>query len=284
MEPSGRAAIECLLAEDDPAEVQHVRDALPAMPLPVHLHMAEDGEQAAAFLQRHGAYASAPRPDLVILDASLPKRGGEDVLTSLTGNPILQTVPVFVALEFAGEREHVRRQGLPPAHYLLKPLVARQLLQALCHESLRDRSKEIFETTRETIAYAQATREWARQVRQEAQEFRQYRRAWAERKAAQQALPPQASTVAADGFLRMADVMRDELQNFFTVLHRGKDTDALRRATEGLQQVLSRYEPLVSNSEQRNSLPVEQRWGFLLLLSNVQSARAALKALAAPPK
>jgi hypothetical protein len=82
-------------------------------------------------------------------------------------------------------------------------------------------------------------------------------------------------------FLRMADVMRDELQNFFTAMRRGQDKADLLRAAGRLELALSRCEASVSDPERRSSLSVEQRWGFLLLFSSVQSAREALKALTA---
>jgi CheY-like chemotaxis protein len=293
MEPHGRAAIECLLAEDDPAEVRLVRDALPAVPLPIHLNVVDDGDQALAFLRQHGVYVGAPRPDLVILDVNLPTGGGDGVLAGLTGDSALQAIPVFVALEFAGERVRVQQQGLQRAHYLLKPLTARQLLCAFGHRSMRDRANETIEAAQAAITRAHVLIDWARKVQQESQEFRQYRRAWAERKAEQHSRPrsdfpplpissraqesPVPSPLAVVDFLVMAEFMREELQKFFSVARKGQDHDAIVLATEQLQHALSRCEPLVSNPEQRNSLPLEQCWGFLLLLSSVQSAREALK-------
>jgi CheY-like chemotaxis protein len=293
MEPPSGAAIECLLAEDNAVEVQRVWEALPAVPVPLHLHVVDDGEQALTFLQQHGVYAAAPRPDLVFLDLSLPKRRGEDVLAVLQGDPILQTIPVFVALESVGERVVVQRQGLHPVHYLLKPLIARQLLRALRHGSMRGRVNDTLEAVRKTTARAHAAVDRTRQLLQEAEEFRQYRRAVAERQAEQGlhsqsdllSLPisarssgtPQPWLLSEVDFLRWADYMREELHQFFLVVRRRQANDALLHAAEQLQDALNRCEPLVSEPHQREGLPMEQRWGFLLLLSCVESAREALK-------
>jgi hypothetical protein len=78
-------------------------------------------------------------------------------------------------------------------------------------------------------------------------------------------------------FLQTADFLREELQKFFRAVRRGEDKEALLHATEQLRHALSRCEPLVRDPEQRDSMSTEQRWGFLLLLSSVQSAREALK-------
>jgi two-component system, chemotaxis family, response regulator Rcp1 len=293
MEPHDGAAIECLLAENNPTEVRLVQGALPAVPLPIRLHVADDGAQALAFLRRQGTYAAAPRPDLVILALSLPQRRGEDILATLTRDPLLQSIPVFVALEFVGERVRVRRQGFSSAHYLLKPLTARQLLRVFRHSSLQDRVSDTLRAVQATLTRAQVAIDLTRQLQREREEFRQARRAWAERKAEQHSRPRSdspppprpshlrgpsiSSLLPAVDFLQTADFLREELQKFFRAVRRGEDKEALLHVTEQLRHALSRCEPLVRDPEQRDSLSTEQRWGFLLLLSSVQSAREALK-------
>jgi response regulator RpfG family c-di-GMP phosphodiesterase len=254
MEPHGGAALECLLAEDDPAEVRLVRDVLPAVPLPIRLHVVDDEDHALAYLQQHGRYVGTPRPDLAILAVNLPKRRCEDVLVALKEDPVLQAIPVFVALEFAGERVRVRRPGLHRTHFLLKPLTAHQLRRAFGHRSLQDRVNETLETAQATMARAHAAINWTRQLRQEREEFRQSRRAWAERKAEQHARlqsdsPPLPTPVHARAtplppslpvvdFLVLAEFMREELQKFFSVARRGQDPDAIVHAAGQLQQAL----------------------------------------------
>jgi CheY-like chemotaxis protein len=45
-----------------------------------------DGVEAISYLRREGAYPYAPRPDLVLLDLNLPKKGGRDVLREVKGD------------------------------------------------------------------------------------------------------------------------------------------------------------------------------------------------------
>jgi CheY-like chemotaxis protein len=151
MDIHSRAWIECLLVEDNPGDVRLVRETLRDLPLPIRLHVADDGEQALAFLRQRGVYDAVPRPDVVILDLSLPKLRGEDVLAALTGDPVLQAIPVFITLEFAAERALVRRQGLHPTHYLLKPLTARQLLRAFRHGAMRAKVKNTLQAVQGPI-------------------------------------------------------------------------------------------------------------------------------------
>lgn len=55
-----------------------------------------DGEQAMAFLLQQGAYATAPRPDLVLLDLNMPRKSGFDVLAETKRNPRLRDINVVV--------------------------------------------------------------------------------------------------------------------------------------------------------------------------------------------
>lgn len=55
-----------------------------------------DGEEAIAYLERRGDYASRPRPHVMLLDLRMPRMGGLDVLTRVKGDPELQAIPVCV--------------------------------------------------------------------------------------------------------------------------------------------------------------------------------------------
>ena len=65
--------IEILLVEDSPDDADLTMDALREGRVRNNISLVEDGESAMAFLRREGRYASAPRPDLILLD--LPCRG-----------------------------------------------------------------------------------------------------------------------------------------------------------------------------------------------------------------
>ena len=92
-EAGGGQAVEILLVEDNPGDVGLAREGLRECKIRNNLHVVGDGLEAAAFLHRKGAYASRPRPDIILLDLNLPKRDGRDLLreirrtTSSSGSP-----------------------------------------------------------------------------------------------------------------------------------------------------------------------------------------------------
>ncbi|MDQ1688751.1 MAG: hypothetical protein QOK42_1726 [Frankiaceae bacterium] len=55
-----------------------------------------DGEQLLDYLHRRGEYADAPRPNLVVLDLRMPKKGGLEVLIDMAEHEELRAIPVVV--------------------------------------------------------------------------------------------------------------------------------------------------------------------------------------------
>jgi chemotaxis family two-component system response regulator Rcp1 len=66
--------IEVLLVEDSPGDVRLTQEAFKDAKVHINLHVALDGVQAMAFLNREGKHANAPRPDMILLDLNLPTR------------------------------------------------------------------------------------------------------------------------------------------------------------------------------------------------------------------
>jgi hypothetical protein len=79
-------------------------------------------------------------------------------------------------------------------------------------------------------------------------------------------------------FLTTADFLQEELQTFFRVLRRGNDVEALRSATERLRKVIDETEPLAEDpGDAWKDLALEQRWGYLRVLSHLGTAGHELK-------
>jgi len=70
---SGGRPIEILLVEDNVEEAEMTMETLREGRVRNRLHWVETGEEALAFLRRHGGHAAAPHPDLILLDLHLPR-------------------------------------------------------------------------------------------------------------------------------------------------------------------------------------------------------------------
>ena len=110
-----------LLIEDNEADVMLTiaafRDAL----VDAHVHVVRDVEEATHFLGLTGDHIPQ-RPDLVILDLSLPKGDGFEVLEAMRADANLSSVPVIV-MSGSDRAEHMTRAyKLHVAAYMVKPV------------------------------------------------------------------------------------------------------------------------------------------------------------------
>jgi two-component system, chemotaxis family, response regulator Rcp1 len=110
-----------LYVEDEDAAVFLLETALKEMKIDVELYRVSNGEDALAFLNRSGAYRDAPRPELVLLDLNLPRKGGLEVLSEIQGNDALRglSVVVFTSSSLATDRK--KSLALGAQEYITKP-------------------------------------------------------------------------------------------------------------------------------------------------------------------
>jgi two-component system, chemotaxis family, response regulator Rcp1 len=118
---AGEQSVELLLVEDNPGDVLFTEEALRDLSAPVHLNIVGDGEEALLFLRRIGGFASAPRPDLILLDLNLPKISGAEVLAEVKRDPLLRRIPVVVFTTSDSEDDIRRTYDLHANCYITKP-------------------------------------------------------------------------------------------------------------------------------------------------------------------
>jgi DNA-binding response OmpR family regulator len=75
-----------------------------------------------AFLKQEGEYATAPRPDLVLLDLNLPKKDGREVLGEIKESPTLKSIPVVILTTSSSEADIMRSYLLHANCYITKPV------------------------------------------------------------------------------------------------------------------------------------------------------------------
>ena len=110
-----------LLVDDNPGDVGLAREALATSLHHSAIESVEDGAEALAFLNRRGKYVNAIRPDLVILDLSLPKRGGLAVLAAMKAGPDLRRIPVVIFSTSQLGQDITRSYELGANCYVCKP-------------------------------------------------------------------------------------------------------------------------------------------------------------------
>ena len=118
----GETPLEVLLVEDNPGDARLTEEVLKDSQFANNVAIAEDGEAAMARLRNQGEHASAPRPDLVLLDLKLPKMDGWEVLAQMNQDDDLRGIPVVVLTGTEAERSLLQTYNIPPSRYFKKPI------------------------------------------------------------------------------------------------------------------------------------------------------------------
>lgn len=110
-----------LLIEDNPGDVKLIREALLQANFGTQLYAFSDGESALRFLRCEPPYQGAVRPDLILLDLSLPGKDGHAILAELKSSPEFLGIPILI-LTGSNEEHDVQKAYNHRANgYLVKP-------------------------------------------------------------------------------------------------------------------------------------------------------------------
>jgi len=123
--------IEILLVEDSPDDANLTIEGLRDGKIRNQVHHVEDGVEALNFLRRQGAYAGSPRPDLILLDLSLPRMSGQEVLAEIKQDKDLKRIPVVIMTTSTRERDILEAYNHHANCYVVKPVDLDQFLGAV---------------------------------------------------------------------------------------------------------------------------------------------------------
>ena len=119
------SAIDILLVEDNPLEVELTLRPLRDLQADIQIEISRDGEEALDFLLGRGAFRhrlSAPLPRLVMLDLKLPKLDGVEVLRGVRANSRTCLVPIVVLMSSADPRQLAQCYQLGANSCVQKPV------------------------------------------------------------------------------------------------------------------------------------------------------------------
>jgi CheY-like chemotaxis protein len=123
--------MQILLVEDQPAAVRSVQKVLKENNGYHNLYVAKDGVEAMAFLHREGDYALSPRPDLILLDLSLPKKDGREVLAEIKADDDLKRIPVVILTVSESEEDVLKAYRLQANCYITKPIHLKRFIEVI---------------------------------------------------------------------------------------------------------------------------------------------------------
>ena len=118
-------AVEILLVEDNPNDVELALHALKKNKLVNHIQVVRDGEAALDYIFCRGIYSERninDAPKLILLDLKLPKVDGIEVLKQIKSDPATRSIPVVVLTNSREERDVMKTYRLGVNSYILKPV------------------------------------------------------------------------------------------------------------------------------------------------------------------
>lgn len=117
--------VDILVAEDNLSDAELMTTSLATRSPPRRVHVVHDGEEALDFVFARGAYddrASEAPPRVILLDVSLPKINGLDVLRTLKTDPRTAPIPVVMLTSSNVERDVLRGYRYGANSYVQKPI------------------------------------------------------------------------------------------------------------------------------------------------------------------
>lgn len=123
--------IEILMVEDNPGDVRLTMEALRDTKIRNNLSIVTDGAEALSFLRQEGEYAQAPRPDLILLDLNIPKKGGHEVLGEIKADQDLTRIPVVILTTSRDEQDILKTYNMHANCYITKPVDLDQFVRVV---------------------------------------------------------------------------------------------------------------------------------------------------------
>ena len=122
-----------LLAEDSPADAEMAIDALRDANLANPIVHVEDGVEALDYLLQRGAHAGREDglPAVLLLDITMPRMDGLEVLKHIRSHDKLKKLPVVILSSSREESDLARSWDLGVNAYVVKPVDIDQFFQAV---------------------------------------------------------------------------------------------------------------------------------------------------------
>jgi two-component system, chemotaxis family, response regulator Rcp1 len=117
----GSRKLEILLAEDNAADLLLLTRFLKESSVKNHVNVARDGQMALDYLRRVNGFENAKRPHLVLLDLSLPRVDGREVLNEVKRDPDLRSIPVIVMTGSCSSQEILSVYQSHADYCMIKP-------------------------------------------------------------------------------------------------------------------------------------------------------------------
>jgi CheY-like chemotaxis protein len=123
--------IKVLLVEDNMPDVVLIKEAFKESKRIVQVTVAKNGQEAMDCLRGAGHFKSSLRPDMILLDLSISKKSGLELLSKIKSDFGLPEVPVIVLSESDSESDISSAYDSQANFYIIKSAELDELFMAM---------------------------------------------------------------------------------------------------------------------------------------------------------
>ena len=117
--------IDILLVEDNPTDVEIIKEAFSVGKVKNNLYCVRDGQEALDFMYHENEFSDAskaPRPDLILLDLNMPRVNGTEVLEKIKKDKELLKIPIIILTSSDRDRDVCESYNLGANSFITKPV------------------------------------------------------------------------------------------------------------------------------------------------------------------
>lgn len=123
-----------LIADDDQDDILMLSELFEQHGLVNPLHIVSDGVELLEFLERRGKYqeeVESPRPDLILLDLTMPRMSGYAALEKIKANDLLKDIPIIIMTSSTSETDIAKSREYNVDGYLQKPIIYKSFTEVI---------------------------------------------------------------------------------------------------------------------------------------------------------
>jgi len=119
--PEDITALAIMIVESNPAEARLIAEAFRDAGLTGGIQQLHDGDEALSALRREPPFQNGTLPDLILLDLSLPRKSGLEVLQEIRASGGVECIPVIILSGSANPADIRKAYALGANCYIRKP-------------------------------------------------------------------------------------------------------------------------------------------------------------------